>query len=91
VISLHTRNGAEKEFVKYYVSLYPFPRRDKLKCANKPRNLVLATNSIFVQNVKRLASNNALSVNNFMNKILTDHCLTALQEPLLYKKIIPGY
>jgi hypothetical protein len=57
----------------------------------KPKQFCLVTNKNFVENVKRLALMEAMTTNEFIVKVLTDYCLSELQDPLLYRQKIPDY
>ena len=83
-------NSPSQELAKYFYHTYPFYLKDKIKGANSPRKFCLVTNTIFMNNVKRLASINAMAINEFIVQILTERMVEELEnDPMLFLKYIP--
>jgi hypothetical protein len=79
----------QKVFVKYFRAFYPYPLKDKIKGPARPRNLCLMTDKIFIENVRHLALMEAMTVNEFVIRVLLKKMVDELQDPMLYKKDIP--
>ena len=86
-----TGNVDQSQFVKYFRDFWPYPLKDKINGAVKTRYFILVTNRIFVDNVKRLALMEGMTVNEFVVKVLSEKMIEELQDPMLFRKRIPDY
>jgi hypothetical protein len=63
--------------------------KDKIKGAARPRKFCLMTDKIFIENVRHLALMEAMTVNEFVIRVLFEKMIEELQDPTLYREDIP--
>jgi hypothetical protein len=73
---------------KYFVRFYPYPMKNKVKGAGRPRSFSLKTNIVFRDNIQRLALMHGMTVNEFMVETLTQKMANEIEnDPMLLRRI----
>jgi hypothetical protein len=73
---------------KYFVDFWPYPMKNRIKGATKPRSCVLTTNTIFRDNIRRLALMYGMTTNEFLVEILTQKMANEIEnDPMLLRRI----
>lgn len=65
---------------KYFIDNYPHPLKDRLKCAQKPRNFCFDTTRLFADNLKKLAAKHNMSRDKYMVQILSQKMCQILND-----------
>jgi len=69
----------QKILVKYFVGFYEYPMKNKIKGAVRPRKFCLMTDKIFIENVRQLALMEAMTVNEFVVRVMFKRMIEELQ------------
>jgi hypothetical protein len=65
---------------KYFLDYYPFPLKNRVKGAQKPREFCFDTTRLFAKHLKRLATEHNLSRNKYMVQILSQKMYQILSQ-----------
>jgi hypothetical protein len=80
-----------KILVKYFVQFYPYSRKNKINGATRPRQFCLVTDKSWRENVNQLALMEAMPLEEFILRVLSEKMIEELQDPMLYRRHIPDY
>jgi hypothetical protein len=62
---------SSEQLDKYFINFWPYSMKDKVKGASRPRRFCIVTNTIFRENIRRLALMHGMIVNEFLVETLT--------------------
>jgi hypothetical protein len=86
-----TGRTPSQQLDKYFVRFYPYPMKNKVKGAARPRSFYLVTDIIFRDNIRRLALMHGLTVNEFMVETLTQKMANEIKNDPMLLRQIPYY
>jgi hypothetical protein len=83
-----TGRTPSQQLDKYFYYFWPYPRKNKVKGAAKPRSFTLVTDIIFRENIRRLALMHGMRVNEFIVETLTLKMANEIEnDPMLLRRI----